>query len=183
MRSTLLVTAAGRGERVGGPKALLMLAGRPLAELHARSYPDVVIVTTEAIQGTLGPIARFVTPDRAPELGPAGSIGAAVRSGALRESDSVIVTPVDVPPASPDLHRALIAALSAHDAARPARGHPVAIRGSVLRERYRDADPILRDVLASVDCARLPEPGVLDDLDTPEDVLRITGAEPRFFVR
>jgi len=181
VKTTLLVVAAGRGERLGGPKALLLVHGSPLAALHAKSHADVVIVATADVQRALGPIARFVAPDRAPELGPAGSIGAAVRSGALRESDAVIITPVDVLPA-PALHPLLVAALEGHDAARPLRGHPVAVRGAVLRERYRDADPILRDVLAEVPCARLAEPGVLDDLDTREDVLRITGAEPRFLV-
>lgn len=182
MKSALLVVAAGRGERVGGPKALLLVDGRPLAEHHARSHARVVIVTSEEIRSALGDIATFVAPDRAAELGPAGSIGAAVRAGALDDVDAVIITPVDVLPAKASLHRALVDALAGHDAARPSRGHPVAVRGSVLRERYRSADPILRDVLDAIPCARLAEPGVLDDLDTPEDVVRITGAAPRFLV-
>lgn len=189
MRTTLLVVAAGRGERMGGPKALLLVDGRPLAEHHARSATDherVVIVTSEAIARALGSLdalsrrATFVTPDRPPELGPAGSIGAAVRAGALDDAEAVVITPVDVLPATPALRAALVAALADHDAARPARGHPVALRGALCRDRYRAADPILRDVLDSASCARLQEPGVLDDLDSPEDVVRVTGEAPRF---
>jgi molybdopterin-guanine dinucleotide biosynthesis protein A len=181
--TVLLVVAAGRGQRMSGPKALLLIDGRPLAELHAGSHDNVVIVTSKDIERALGPIARFVAPDRAPELGPAGSIGAAVRSGALDDADAVIVTPVDVLPAPRALLDALVSALGDHEAARPSRGHPAAVRGAVLRERYREADPILRDVLAAVTCARLQEAGVLDDLDTPEDVVRMTGAGPVFLVR
>jgi CTP:molybdopterin cytidylyltransferase MocA len=180
VRTTLLVVAAGRGERVGGPKALLLIDGQPLAELHARSHEHVVIVTTDEIRRALGEIASFVPPDRAPELGAAGSIGAAVRSGALDDAEGVLITPVDVLPAPTSLRDSLLAALTTHEAARPARGHPVAVRGSLLRKRYRSNDPILREVLDSASCARLQEPGVLDDLDTPEDVVRITGAAPRF---
>ncbi len=183
VKSTLLVVAAGRGERVGGPKALLLIDGRPLAEHHARSHERVVIVTSAEVASALGPIATFVVPDRPAELGPAGSIGAAVRAGALDDADAVIITPVDVLPAARSLHRALLDTLDANDAVRPSRGHPVVVRGSVLRQRYRDGDPILRDLLAEIPCARLPDPGVVEDLDTPEDVLRMTGAAPRFLVR
>lgn len=179
---TLLVLAAGRGARMGGPKAWLLIDGVPLALLHARE--PCVIVTTEEIAAPLRrPGITFVTPDRAHELGPAGSIGAAVRAGVL--GDEVVITPVDVMPAPASRLAALRAALATHEAARSHRGHPVALRGALLRERYAAADPILRDVLDSVGCARLPpdEAGVLDDLDTPEDVLRLTGSAPSFLVR
>lgn len=184
----LLVLAAGRGARVGGPKALLLIGDEPLALLHARGLARVVIVTGDDVRSSLGPRrdgVRFVAPDRPHELGPAGSIGAAVRSGALDEVDRVVITPVDVLPAPPSRIEALLSALLTHDAARPHRGHPVAVRGEVLRKGYRAADPILREFLATLGCARLPpdEAGILPDLDTVDDVVRITGSAPRFLVR
>lgn len=177
---TLLVLAAGRGERMGGPKAWLMIDGQPLARLHAASMSPCVLVAPPAIAEPLG--LPFVAPDRPWELGPAGSIGAAVRACVLGER--VVITPVDVLPAPPARLNALLAALDEHPAARSHRGHPIAIRRSVLEARYFKGDPILRDVLDGLACARLPpdEAGVLDDLDTPEDVLRITGSAPRLFV-
>lgn len=177
---TLLVLAAGRGARMGGPKAWLMIDGQPLARLHAASMSPCVLVTSRAIAEPLG--LSYVEPDRPWELGPAGSIGAAVRAGVLGER--VVITPVDVLPAPPSRLTALLAALDDHPAARSHRGHPIAIRRSALETHYLEGDPILRDVLDGLACARLPrdEAGVLDDLDTPEDVLRITGSAPRLFV-
>lgn len=198
MTDVLLVLAAGRGRRMGGPKALLLIGDEPLALLHARTHERVmqgmrvvrvVIVTTEDVRGLLASDSRaditFVAPDRPHELGPAGSIGAAVRSGALDGVSRVAITPVDVLPAPPSRIAALLDALVTHEAALSPRGHPVALRGEVLRAGYRDANPILRDFLATLGCARLPpdEAGVLTDLDTPDDVVRITGSAPRFLVR
>ncbi|MBI2389227.1 MAG: NTP transferase domain-containing protein [Deltaproteobacteria bacterium] len=191
---SLLVLGAGRGERLGGPKALLIIDDRPLAVLHAERRPagaDVVIVLRADVARVLGPIAHahVVESAEADDLGPAGSIRAAVRAGAIEGADMILVTPVDVPPAPPERVAPLLDALSTHDAARWERGHPIAIRGEVLRRRYREDAPILRDVLRELGdrCARLASPDVPSpddcgaDLDTPEDVLRRTGGRPRFF--
>jgi molybdenum cofactor cytidylyltransferase len=183
-QAVMLVLAAGRGERMGGPKALLLIDGQPLADLHAQHLPTLIVAAPSVAVG-VSPRSTIIPPDRPHALGPAGSIGAAVRSGALAPYESVVITPVDVLPAPRPRIDALLAALQSHDAARSHRGHPVAVRRSILERHYRDGDPILRDLLDSLDCARLPpdEAGVLDDLDTPEDVVRITGSAPRFLVR
>jgi len=184
----VLVLAAGKGERVGGPKALLMIDGEPLAALHRKRAPNgarVIVVTRASIARAL---ERFdlslVISDEPDALGPAGSIRAAVQAGALDDAERVLVTPVDVPPSPPERLGPLLDALEQSDAARWDRGHPIAIRASVLRERYATEAPILRDVLRSLGdrCARLVgNPCGPTDLDTPEDVLRLTGALPRFF--
>lgn len=180
-RRVVLVLGAGRGERLGGPKALLLIEGVPLAVLHRDRTPErIVLVTRAAIAEKLAPFDLGVVISDAPdELGPAGSIHAAVAAGALDEVDEVLVTPVDVPP-SPDAAR-LFAELGQHEAARFERGHPVAIRASILRERYRADAPILRDVLASLGdrCVRLPGSGA-PDLDLADDVVRLTGRGPVF---
>lgn len=181
----VLVLAAGKGERVGGPKALLLLDGKPLAELHAERAPEgarVVLVVREAVAKKLEPLGlHTVISDEPDELGPAGSIRAAVRAGALDDAEKVLVGPVDVPPSAPDRLAPLTSALDTHEAARFQRGHPIAIRGDVLRHRYRVDAPILRDVLSSLGdrCARVPGASGID-LDTPDDVVRLTGRAPIF---
>lgn len=180
-RRVVLVLGAGRGERLGGPKALLLVEGVPLAVLHRdRARAPVVLVTRASIAEKLASFGlSVVLSDEPDELGPAGSIHAAVASSALDEVDEVLITPVDVPP-SPDAAR-LLDALGSHDAARFERGHPIALRASILRARYRDGAPILREVLASLGdrCVRVPGSGS-PDLDVPEDVVRLTGQPPVF---
>ena len=71
------------------------------------------------------------------------------------------------------------------DAATPSRagrgGHPVALRARVLD--VEEPRP-LRDVLADLGPLRarleVDDPGIAIDLDTPDDVKRVTGAPPRF---
>ncbi len=192
--TTALILAAGRGSRVGGPKALLEIDGRPLASLHvarrlaAESDRAIVVVRADvarALRDHLDPRAIVVVSEAPDALGPAGSIAAAAAAGVL--DGDLIVTPVDVLPAPGEATEPLLAALGTHEAARWARGHPIAIRARALVSRYCGAASPLRDVLGSLGaaCAVLPVPASLalgGDLDTPEDVARVTGAPPRFFV-
>jgi molybdenum cofactor cytidylyltransferase len=193
---TLLVLAAGRGLRMGGPKALLIVDGLPLALLHARSsaMSRCVIVVRADVGAVLAPCVQpheqLVISEQPDELGPAGSIRAALQQSTL--GDAILINQVDRLPAAADETAALIRALASHDAARfDPGGHPVAIRGDVLATRYAADAPPLRDVLDDLGtrCARLPRmcpserSGSREHLSTAADVLRVTGAEPRFFGR
>jgi len=187
-----LVLAAGRGTRVGGPKALMLVDGAPLALAHARARERdcdrVIVVARKDVIDALQPAhpQGWCPSDEDDALGPAGSIRAAVRRGVLSVIDVVLVTPVDVVPAPASIVRALFEAITdGVDAARFEHGHPVAVRASVLVERYiREALP-LRDVLASLGARvrvlaspREPLPRSLDRVD---DVVAFTGASPRFW--
>jgi molybdenum cofactor cytidylyltransferase len=127
-----LVLAAGRGTRIGGPKALLawtLLPQRwllPLAAAHveARTESDRVIVVVRrdvAVLLAKHAAVSFAKPGRgelcvseaADALGPAGSIAAAMTTCAIADDAIVLVTPVDCPPASSSTVAALLAALSA----------------------------------------------------------------------
>jgi CTP:molybdopterin cytidylyltransferase MocA len=191
-----LVLAAGVGRRIGGPKALLGWEGVPLAAAHAQARAKdcgaALVVTRGSIAEVLQRCCPWVAvllstePD---ELGPAGSIAAAVRSGALDGAEQVVVTPVDVPPGSTQVVEALCAALGGAQAARPwvgdRPGHPVACRAELLRRHYASAAPPLRDVLAGLgaQCARVQvnDPDCLIDFDTPEAFAARSGQRPRFF--
>lgn len=202
-----VILAAGRGDRLGGPKALLAwpssppMAGapeRPLAIAHAEERlaaesARVVIVTRKQIVPTL---LRYVRPgidilvsDAADELGPAGSLACAVAR--LGDAEKVIVTPVDAVPARRETVAALLARLDADPnllAARPTYhdrgGHPVVLRPEALA-RYREPNPPpLRDHLKALGprCASEPvaDAGVRIDLDRPADVVGVLRAMPRF---
>lgn len=195
-----LILAAGRGERVGGPKLFLAHpfegALVPLGRAHVeRSFAagarKVVVVVhphdLEAAVAILPKATTIVASHEDERTGPAGSIVAAIASGSFDgddDDDDVIVGPVDVPPPSVARLRALLGALEGHRAARPRRGHPIAIRASVLRERHRHEATPLREVLSDLgaDCAIVDLEGE-PDLDTVDDVIAATGATPRFLRR
>ena len=191
-----VVLAAGTGSRVGGPKALLLVDDLPLAALHAqrrlsRESDRVVLVVRKEVAGALaktglgatGPRVRVVVSDEPEALGPAGSLRAALVAGAFVPEDRLLITPVDVLPASARLTHTLLGALDEHEAARPSHGHPIALRASVLDPAFR-ADPApLRDVLSLLGdrCAVVDVDGA-EDFDTPEDLARVAGvANVRFF--
>lgn len=189
-----IVLAAGRGERLGGPKALLawLLAPHrwlmPLAAAHveARSESDRVIVVTRAdIAERLRRHARMSfaatargelcisTADDA--LGPAGSL-AAVAALELPSDARLVITPVDCPPAQFSTVARLLDALAHGLAAKPRHrgkgGHPIAMRASLLSRYAEPEPPPLRELLASlgddlVDVA-LDDASILVDIDDPE---------------
>lgn len=195
-----VVLAAGRGRRLGGPKALLcwpLLPQKwivPLAAAHVEARHEserVVVVTRADLADVLYEVARttFAPPGKGrlvvstadDALGPAGSLGAAVIAGL--PGDVVLVTPVDCPPASGKTVMALLDALEGEPGAIAAKprfegrgGHPVAIRAAAL-DRYRDPDPPpLRDHLRSLGDRVLSVPvgdaTVRIDIDEPADFER-----------
>ena len=198
--------AAGRGERLGGPKALLVWQlddGRelPLAAAHAvvrlaAESTRVLMVVREPVAAILEtwlpPGAELVCSRAAEELGPAGSLAAAaVALGELAFEQPILVTPVDCPPVPAPTVAALIATLVADAATRAVRpryqgrgGHPVALRAAALAP-YRSAEPpILRQLLAGlgpglVELA-VEDSAVRYDLDRPDDLRVLARAEPRF---
>src|SRR5262249_11663866 len=125
-RIVTVILAAGRGVRLGGPKALLSWPSapgapeRPLAIAHAEERlaaesARAVIVTRQqmvpALLRHVRPGVDILVSDAPDELGPAGSLGyAASRVG---DTDAVIVTPVDALPARRETVAALLARLDA----------------------------------------------------------------------
>ncbi|MBL8718472.1 MAG: NTP transferase domain-containing protein [Myxococcales bacterium] len=187
-----LVLAAGVGSRVGGPKALLLVEGLPLAALHAqrrlsREADRVVLVVRRDVAALLAPLlpdrVRVVVSEEDDALGPAGSLRAALRADAFGGDDHLLVTPVDVMPATARVARTLLAGLEDHDAARPERGHPIALRGRVLDAGFLASPEPLRAVLARLGDRCATATGLVGerDLDTVDDVVRLTGAPPTFF--
>jgi CTP:molybdopterin cytidylyltransferase MocA len=201
-----VVLAAGSGQRMGGPKALLAWPSRqpgqpelPLAIAHAEARLAaesrlVMVVTRPAVVRSLlmhvRPGVDLLASTAADELGPAGSL--AFAASRLSEARAVVITPVDTPPARAETVQALLARLLADPATLAVRprydrraGHPVVVRPAAL-EVYRDASapPPLRDHLRSLGPAcvdlDIEDSAVLVDLDTAAQVGAWLRAVPRF---
>ncbi len=191
-----IILAAGAGERMGGSKALLRVDGSPLAALHVARALEAgcdraVVVVRPAAAGRLGELPR-ATVLAVQTAGQAESLQAAARKVGMRGDVRVLVTPVDCPPVSVATLNALFAALDAGaTVATPHRagkgGHPVACAAAVLAP-YASKDPAppppLREVLAKHEATRarveVDDPRVGLDLDTPDDVVALTGSPPTF---
>lgn len=182
-----IVLGAGLGGRMGGRKARILLGEVPLVCAHvvrlreagARVVVAVVRAGDEALVRGAARVALSSEVDQAGSL--ARGLDRLASGG-----DVVIVTPVDVLPASVATIRALDRAIGAGAAAAVPTvggkgGHPVVVRASVL---HGGRGRPLRDVLADLgaQCLRVEtaDPAVLTDLDAPEDVERVLGAPVRF---
>lgn len=187
--SPLVVLAAGRSSRLGGPKGLVRLPdGRVWIAAQLRAYAvaggaRALIVVRPELAGEYqvavrGLSAEVVANPRADELGPFSSL----QLGLGRMSGPAFVSPVDVPFAGPEVWRALEAALAAGaEAAVPVSegrgGHPVQLSARAC-ERVSALDPaspearldlLLRAWGAKV--ARVPvnDSAVVGNLNRPED--------------
>jgi len=184
-----VVLAAGRGERMGGPKALLVTPSGPLVSMHVARFREagvrrVVVVTRAACVAPLldledaADVVVLGADTGAPAESLAWALGAAT-------ADWIFVTPVDALPAAATTLRALSDGVTDRvDALTPRvggrGGHPVLVRRAVLSGEPRP----LRERLAALGPRRrfvdVDDPRVRTNLDTPEDVIRETGAPPRF---
>jgi len=200
-----IVLAAGKGFRLGGPKALLLWPGargtkpRPLAIAHAEarlsaeSQRVIVVARRQVIRALIPfvcPGLDLVASDAPDELGPAGSIATAAPR--IEADDRVLVCPVDTLPARRAVTDKLLSALGTSGAppvaARPRYGerfgHPVAMQAAAL-DRYRQPNPPpLRDYLRSLGDASVgvdvTDSDVVVDIDTPADAVRYLHGPPTF---
>lgn len=191
------IPAAGLSSRMGSPKALLRVEGAPFLSRAARALRDggcaPIIVSVRDPGDDIGLLAlseadRVVVPAD-PTRGPIAGLQAAlphVDPGA----GGIVVLPVDHPLVTPETVRALIAAAADPEAqivlpthgSRP--GHPVFFAASVFRELMspdlsEGARTVVRRDPDRVRVVAVEDPGVLANLDTPEDLLRETGEVPR----
>jgi 2-C-methyl-D-erythritol 4-phosphate cytidylyltransferase len=139
-----LIVAAGRGERLGSdrPKALVMLAGRPMLEWSVRALQAVSAVRGIVI--ALPPDASWDTP----QAGVVTVQGGATRSHSVREGlrvcgegDPVIVHDAARPLASPALFERALAELERSGADAAIAGVPVS---DTIKELRADGHTVAR---------------------------------------
>ena len=121
VRVVAIVLAAGAGRRIGGPKALLPIAGTTFLAHVARALrrpgvADVVAVLGHGASrvktsGGLPPGTPIVVNPR-PDDGMLGSVIAGLDAAASRGADAVLLHPVDHPFVAPATVDAVVAALA-----------------------------------------------------------------------
>jgi len=185
-----VIPAAGRSHRMGTPKALLDAGGmsflaRILSSLREGGAGPLFVV----VRDMADPAAReardhggepILNPD--PSTGPVSSLQAGIRS-LSDEAAAVLFAPVDHPLFSPETVRALIRGFVETQAPLvvPAfegwRGHPV-LFGRVLFPELLEEDlpegarTVVRRYLGERLQLPVDDPGILADLDTPEEYRR-----------
>jgi 2-C-methyl-D-erythritol 4-phosphate cytidylyltransferase len=145
-----LIVAAGRGERLGSgrPKALVMLAGKPMLQWSVDALLGVAAVERIVVALPAGEL------DAAPS-GTIGVAGGAVRSQSVREAlraagpgDPVIVHDAARPLASPALFERALRELQASEAHAVVAARPVS-------DTIKEVDDDGRTVKATLDRGRL----------------------------
>lgn len=185
MIAAAIILAAGRGSRMGGPKALLIVEGEALVIRHVRRLgelriPRILVVAPSAIAHEVArncPGAQVLGADTS-------SQAASLRVGMLAleavvplpRDALVLVTPVDALPVRKTTIEALLAAL--HEGASAAvpqhagrNGHPVLVRRRLLDAYTTPLEPpALNAHLAPHRTpVEIDDPNTVTNLNRPED--------------
>jgi molybdenum cofactor cytidylyltransferase len=184
-----LVLAAGLSRRMGRPKLLLSLDGKPLVRWSAEAlvpHVDALYVVVppddRALREAMAGLAVKLVVNRTPEAGQGTSIAAGV-AGLPADAEAVVITLGDQPRLPEGLVAAVIAAWRregkpiAAPVFRGTQGTPVVFGASVFAElRALDGDAGARTVVRT-DPARVATLAVdapmPPDVDTPEDYARL----------
>ncbi|MBA2543559.1 MAG: NTP transferase domain-containing protein [Deltaproteobacteria bacterium] len=195
MTRAAVVLAAGAGSRLGGlPKALLMHGERSFLELivdRVREGGPVIVVVGPPFGDAVADHARtlgehvHVVVNPEPARGMASSIALgfdALQPWSRPGIDDAWLWPVDHPFIRQDTLEAIGKAMGRHDVARPVfRGSDGAVRGGhpplISRRSWLQlagCDRVeggARAVISTLDVVDVPvdDPGVVRDIDTPED--------------
>jgi molybdenum cofactor cytidylyltransferase len=192
-----IIVAAGRSSRMGRAKALLQSPdGRTFVHRLARAMcdgglTDTIVVGRPEDSGlrqevnAIGGAVRFVDNPGA-DAGQLSSVLAGLAAAEIRDVRAVVLAPVD----APLIRAATFAAVLARFASTAApivravhggrHGHPVLFSRAVFDD-LRRADPAIgaRSVVRAhaplVVDVEVDDPGVLADVDTPEDYARLLG--------
>ena len=190
-----IVLAAGKGRRMGGPKALLVVDGMPLIYAHVQRLQEVgccpiLVLARDATAAVLGALTG-VQVISANTDSMAASLTVAMNSLSPARDRSVIVAPIDTLPARCSTLHALLTAAAA-DGVRVATphyrgrsGHPIAMREELLHVFRQGYAGTLRDLVRSAGAARhrleVDDAAVHIDLNTPADLAALrTGVTPVF---
>jgi len=195
-----VVLAAGASRRMGTPKAGLRFGERTfldhvIAALEAGGVGDVVVVAGEAVAAVRAalPVGRTITiallRNHAPERGQLSSLKIALRHvrAAIPDAGAIVMALVD----HPAVHAGTVAALAAAGDSAIAvptydgrRGHPVLFGRAVWQELLDTPDEVGARAVVRADAGRVrlvpvDDPGILVDVDTPEDFRRLLADQAR----
>ena len=188
-----LILAAGESRRMGSPKALLRYGRETFLDtltalFGARCSTVIVVLGAHAAQiraASTRPATFVVNPDYA--HGMTTSLQCGLRA-MPPDASGVLFTLVDHPAASPATLDALLAPSNAPDAPlvrvpryRAERGHPIWFSRELTPEFLAlPADGPAREVVARhidrTEYLDLDDPGIVADIDSPEDYRALIGA-------
>jgi molybdenum cofactor cytidylyltransferase len=189
-----IILSAGASRRMGTPKALLRLHGATfleslLAAFRPTCQPLIVALgydaerIREAISNAV-PVQFVVNPD--PARGMFSSLQCALRA-LPSYTEAAIFTPVDYPEIRPATVASLAQAFDQHQCPvtlpRHAgeHGHPVCISRAVIDELLAlpataQARDVIRAYRSGTRFVDVDDPGILSDIDIPEDYRRLAAA-------
>jgi molybdenum cofactor cytidylyltransferase len=189
-----LILAAGESRRMGSPKALLSYGGETfldtLTALFAtRCAPVIVVLGAHAAEiraGAVRPATFVVNSDY--RLGMTTSLQCGLRA-LPADSAGVLFTLVDHPAASPATLDALLAPMGANAPLlrvpryRDKRGHPIWFARQLAAEFLAlppegAAREVVRRHVDRTEFLDLDDPGIVADIDSPEDYRTLLKARP-----
>ncbi len=184
-----IVLAAGRGRRIGTPKALLSLHGRSFldraVDVLQGAGIDVLAVLNEEVRSAVGgdgAASRIVlNPDPDQQGGMIGSIRLGIAEALRLGASGALLLPVDHPWVSSRDVTLIAESLRAGAAiviptCQGRRGHPIGVARIVMEEIV--AEPLAESLRETVrrDRERVVEvpasSGVIEGVNTPEDLER-----------
>ncbi len=186
-----ILLAAGAGSRFGGGKLVHRLAdGEPLGLRAWRNLCKALPHVTVAVRAGDRDVERLFRSAGAhvavcadAHLGMGHTLAFAVN--ATRDADGWVIALADMPCVDPATIRSIAERLTAGAGIvvpvyRGQRGHPVGFAarfGEALAQLAGDAGArsVLRDHPESIERMEVDDPGVLQDVDTREDVHRLQG--------
>lgn len=192
-RTRGVILAAGAGQRIGGPKALLRWSSdlsfldRVASVLRDAGVEPLAVLGAEqervrALHSSLECVVHYDWPRGQLSSAKAG-MAEALRLGCA----ALLIAPVDVPTFRPDTARTLREkALAEPDFAwmptwKGVRGHPLVLPASIVREILAMADVTsLEDALAKVAVRELPvvDEGILKGFNSATEYLEFFGRPP-----
>ena len=183
---TGVLLAAGCSSRFGGHKLLTEIRGKPLIRysIECLSPCDRIIAVMrpedEPLQMILGDAGIDTILNLQAALGMGSSLACAIRASEM--SDGWCILPADMPYVDKSTTSQIVRSLrNGAGIAAPfyhrRRGHPVGFSKTFRNDLLAlEGDFGARDILAgeseSVIAIEVEDPGILIDIDTPEDLLR-----------
>lgn len=175
----VIVLAAGRGTRMGTPKALMSVNNQPWWRLQTRRLSRVgmrqVWVVSDEVRAAMGEPSDATLVNGDPKAPMFSSILAGVRALVDAPPTGVFILPVDVPAPSESVWSAL--AGHGSEATAPVfesrRGHPVWLSWTFVADHVLPADPDARlDALVDGHLSEVAvtDPDVAANLNTPADL-------------
>jgi molybdenum cofactor cytidylyltransferase len=183
-----ILLAAGRSQRMGAPKPLLPLQGRPavvrcLESLRDSGIAEIILVVNPE-GGDIVIAAKDIPARVAVNELPGSDMAASVRAGlelVNLDATGILVCLCDHPLIRPETLESMISAHSRMPGAivipayRGRKGHPTLLPRFVLEDLGKVAT--LRDVIgqhsAKITLMDVDDEGVILDMDTPEDYRKI----------